>query len=96
MPGTSGLEALKLIKSDERLKIIPVVIFTPSSEASDVAECYKQGANAYVIKPFDFPKFMKVVNHLCTFLRPSTSQWLIGKTVFQVDPEIKRKLLSKL
>ena len=67
LPKVNGLEVLKAIKADEQLKIIPVVVFSSSREARDVAECYKLGANAYVVKPMDFGEFMNVVKQLGIF-----------------------------
>jgi CheY-like chemotaxis protein len=67
MPRIDGLEALKIIKADEYLKTIPVVMLTSSRETADLAECYECGANAYVVKPVDFREFAKVVNQLGAF-----------------------------
>jgi CheY-like chemotaxis protein len=55
MPGTDGREVLKTIKQDPRLHNIPVVIFTTSSNAKDVEECYRLGANSYLTKPVSYP-----------------------------------------
>jgi CheY-like chemotaxis protein len=67
MPKVSGLEVLKIIKADERLKTIPVVVLTSSREKPDLVECYKHGVNAYVVKPVDFAEFMKAVKLLGVF-----------------------------
>ncbi|MGA2750550.1 MAG: response regulator [Verrucomicrobiota bacterium] len=67
MPKVSGLEVLKAIKADERLKMIPVVVLSSSRETPDLIECYKHGVNAYVVKPVDFVEFMKAVKHLGIF-----------------------------
>src|ERR1039458_2265263 len=67
MPKVNGLEVLKIIKADEHLKIIPVVVLPSSRETPDLIECYKNGVNAYVVKPVDFPEFMKAVTHLGIF-----------------------------
>ena len=67
LPKVSGLEVLKIIKADEHLKIIPVVVLTSSRETPDVAECYRHGVNAYVVKPVDFAEFMKAVKQLGIF-----------------------------
>jgi CheY-like chemotaxis protein len=67
MPKINGLEVLKIIKSDEHLKTIPVVVLTSSRETPDITECYKYGVNAYVVKPVDFPEFMKAVKQLGIF-----------------------------
>jgi CheY-like chemotaxis protein len=67
MPKVNGLEVLKIIKADENLKLIPIVVLTSSREMPDVTECYKHGVNAYVVKPVDFTEFMKAVNVLGIF-----------------------------
>lgn len=67
MPKVSGLQVLKIMKADERLKRIPVVVLTSSREGSDLDEFYKHGVNAYVVKPVDFTEFMKVVKQLGVF-----------------------------
>jgi len=67
MPQLDGLEVLKAIKTDVRLKTIPVVVLTSSGETLDLIEFYKHGANAYVVKPVDFSEFMKAVTQLGVF-----------------------------
>ena len=67
MPKVSGLEVLRQMKSDTRLKAIPVVVLTSSREAPDLAECYQLGVNAYVVKPVDFYEFIKAVKGLGAF-----------------------------
>ena len=67
MPKVSGLEVLKAIKADEHLKAVPVVALTSSHTTPDLAEFYKHGVNAYVVKPLDFTEFTKVVKQLGVF-----------------------------
>jgi CheY-like chemotaxis protein len=67
LPKVNGLEVLKIIKADEQLKIIPVVVLSSSRETPDVVECYRHGVNAYVVKPVDFTEFMKAVKLLGVF-----------------------------
>jgi CheY-like chemotaxis protein len=67
MPKVDGLEALKIIKTDESLKSLPVVILTSSRETRDLIQCYEQGANAFVVKPVDFSEFSKTIKHLGVF-----------------------------
>jgi two-component system, response regulator len=64
LPKVSGKEVLKRIKSDERTKVIPVVIMTSSQEESDVFESYNLGVNSYIIKPVDFESFSKAILEL--------------------------------
>jgi CheY-like chemotaxis protein len=64
MPGTDGREVLNEIKQDDRLKTIPVIVLTTSSDARDIDSCYKAGANSYVTKPVDLPGFLQAVQRL--------------------------------
>src|SRR5258705_5988534 len=54
MPKVDGMQVLSQIKSDEQMKMIPVVMLTSSSEEQDLVKSYKLGVNAYVVKPIDF------------------------------------------
>jgi len=67
LPKVSGLEVLKEIRSDEKLKFIPVVIVTSSREERDIIEGYKLGANGYVVKPLDYHKFVEAVRQTGVF-----------------------------
>lgn len=67
MPKVDGLEVLQIIKRDQALSRIPVVMLTSSKEEFDVARCYASGANAYVVKPVDFPAYVKAVRELGIF-----------------------------
>jgi CheY-like chemotaxis protein len=67
LPKVDGLEVLRNIKADERLKFIPVVVLTSSREERDLVESYKLGVNAYVVKPVDFHEFMAAVEKLGVF-----------------------------
>ena len=67
MPKVDGLETLKIIKADENLKIIPVVVFSSSRETPDLIECYRCGVNAYVVKPVDFTEFMEAIKQIGIF-----------------------------
>ncbi|GKS63335.1 response regulator [Nitrospira sp.] len=67
MPKVNGLEVLRTIKADINLRPIPVVMLTSSREERDLAESYALGANAYVVKPVEFHKFLSAVKELGTF-----------------------------
>lgn len=67
LPKVDGLEVLQQIKSDERLKMIPVVVLTSSHEEKDMMRSYKLGVNAYVVKPVDFHEFVNAVKELGAF-----------------------------
>ncbi|MBN8710281.1 MAG: two-component system response regulator [Verrucomicrobia bacterium 61-8] len=64
LPKVDGLEVLQRIKADPRTQSIPVVVLTSSKEQIDVTECYKLGANSYIVKPVDFEGFASAVRDL--------------------------------
>jgi len=67
MPKVDGLEVLRAVKSDPRLRTIPVVVLTSSREEQDVVRSYELGVNAYVVKPVEFDKFLRAVRDLGLF-----------------------------
>jgi len=67
MPKMSGLEVLQEMKSDPVLRTIPVVMLTSSREERDLAQSYKAGVNAYIVKPMDFDKFIGAVKEVASF-----------------------------
>lgn len=64
LPKVDGIEVLKQIKSDEKTKMIPVVVLTSSHEESDIVKSYKYGVNSYIVKPIDFQQFIEAVSNL--------------------------------
>jgi CheY-like chemotaxis protein len=64
LPKVDGLEVLKIVKSDPRTRIIPVVVLTSSKEEKDIIESYQLGVNSYIVKPVDFDQFLEAVNSL--------------------------------
>jgi DNA-binding response OmpR family regulator len=67
LPKIDGLEVLQQIKSDEKLKMVPVVVLTSSREERDMVASYKHGVNAYVVKPVDFHEFVNAIRELGVF-----------------------------
>ena len=67
MPKMDGLEALAVIKADEELKTIPVVMLTSSREEVDLLRSYQMGVNAYVVKPVEFQAFINAVREIGAF-----------------------------
>ncbi len=71
MPKMNGLEFLRLIKADETLKEIPVIVLTTSSEEQDVDESFKLGVAGYMVKPIDYEEFLekiRVIDSYCTLI----------------------------
>ena len=67
LPKVDGLEVLKAVKSDDALRVIPVVVLTSSREEKDMVASYKLGVNAYVVKPVDFHEFVNAIKELGVF-----------------------------
>jgi len=59
MPKISGIEFLKIIKQNDDLKHIPIIILTTSSNQKDLLECYKTGMSGYVLKPLKYEDYVK-------------------------------------
>ncbi len=64
LPKLDGIDVLRRIRTDERTKLIPVVVLTTSKEQKDLIESYSLGANSYIPKPVDFDQFVQAVRQL--------------------------------
>lgn len=64
LPKIDGIEVLRRIKSDDRTKVVPVVVMTSSREDRDLVDCYNLGVNGYVVKPVEFEDFARAVSEL--------------------------------
>jgi len=67
LPKVDGLQVLQQIKSDDKLRMIPVVVLTSSHEERDMVASYRLGVNAYVVKPVDFHEFVNAIKKLGVF-----------------------------
>lgn len=67
LPKKGGQEVLQVIKADERLKRIPVVVLTTSLAEDDILRAYDLHANCYIVKPIDLDQFMTVLKSIETF-----------------------------
>jgi CheY-like chemotaxis protein len=67
LPKVDGLQVLQQIRSDEKLRMIPVVVLTSSREERDMVASYRLGVNAYVVKPVDFHEFVNAIKELGVF-----------------------------
>jgi CheY-like chemotaxis protein len=67
MPKMSGIEFLKIIKADDSLKMIPVIVLTTSKEKKDVLDSFDLGAAGYMIKPVDYAKFVEVISSVMLY-----------------------------
>jgi two-component system response regulator len=64
LPKVNGLEVQNRLRSDERTRLLPVVILTSSKERIDMLDGYGLGANSYVRKPVNFEQFVRAVEQL--------------------------------
>jgi CheY-like chemotaxis protein len=64
LPKVDGLEVLRRLRSEERTKLLPVVVLTSSKEEQDLVHSYSLGANSYIRKPVDFGQFIEAVRQL--------------------------------
>lgn len=60
LPKINGLEVLRRFKQQPKLKLVPIVVLTSSSQDKDISTAYEYGANSYIVKPVDFDKFVSV------------------------------------
>lgn len=63
----SVLGQIRSLEPADALTLIPVVIFTDSQNARDIKDCYRCGANSYIIKPLSFTEFQAVVNSVARY-----------------------------
>ncbi len=68
MPKVDGLDVLRRIKDNEKLRKIPVIMLTTTSESSMIEQCYDLGCSCYMVKPVDYHHFMEAVQNLGKFL----------------------------
>jgi CheY-like chemotaxis protein len=67
LPGIDGRRILQTIKEDPRLQFIPVIVLTTSTYAKDIEECYRLGANSYLLKAMDVQRFKESIQVLIQY-----------------------------
>lgn len=67
VPPTGGFDVLKKVKTNDRLKLIPVIIISASRDDKDMLCAYTYHANAFIVKPSDYDSFIKFSNSLGNF-----------------------------
>ncbi|NEQ73071.1 MAG: response regulator [Okeania sp. SIO2C9] len=67
LPGTDGREVIEIIKNHQQLKIIPIVVFSTSSNTKDIQICYEQGVNSYMEKPVNLKTFSKNIEDFLSY-----------------------------
>jgi CheY-like chemotaxis protein len=69
MPRMNGIDVLKKIKADKRLKKMPVIMFTTTDDEKDIQLCHNYGCNAYITKPMEYESFVNVISSLSNYIK---------------------------
>lgn len=72
MPRMNGIEVLQLMKSDDELKNIPVIMLTTTDDPREIDVCYRYGCSIYLTKPIEFKKMEVILHRLGLFLQIAT------------------------
>ena len=67
LPKVGGLEVIQSIRASEKTRMIPVVVFSSSTEERDRMESYRLGANSYIIKPASYENFVNTVAEIGSY-----------------------------
>lgn len=78
LPKVSGLEVLRAIRHDDRLRSLPVVVLTSSALGHDMVESYRLGVNSYITKPVTYAEFQRVIQEIGLY-------WLVVNQVPQAS-----------
>ena len=78
LPKLGGLEVLRQLRTNPATRYLPVVMLTSSRVPSDVAESYRLGANSFVVRPMNFPTYLRVLGEIINY-------WLVTN---EQPPEI--------
>jgi CheY-like chemotaxis protein len=73
MPKMNGLEFLRVLKQDESLRMVPVVVLTTSKEQKDIRESFMLGVTGYMAKPVDYLQFVEVIKTVYNY-------WTLSET----------------
>ena len=68
MPKVDGVEVLRRIKRENRLRKMPVIMLTTTDDPREVARCHDVGCNSYIVKPVDYDKFAEAVKNLGLYI----------------------------
>jgi two-component system response regulator len=67
LPKVDGLEVLRMLRSNETTKMIPVVVFSSSTNDQDRIDSYRLGANSFIVKPIAYDKFVETVTEIGSY-----------------------------
>lgn len=74
MPQKDGKDVLKIIRSDKRLKEIPIIIYSTSNTHSDILESYRLGCNGYIVKPNSYREIERIAEKIKAFFIDTTRE----------------------
>lgn len=69
MPMISGIEVLRRIKDDARLRLLPVIMLSTTDDPGEIRKCHELGCNEYITKPVEYDQFVEVIRRLGLFLQ---------------------------
>ena len=86
MPGIDGRKMLSILKQDEALRRIPVLVLTTSADEKDIEQCYQIGASTYIQKPVNFAGLIEAVGRIKDYwfgmaLLPKNGHGMLGEPV---------------
>lgn len=90
MPKVNGLEIIMKLKSEEKTRLIPIVVMISSMEQKESLETYKLDVSAYILKPMDFEQFVKAVVKAGLFLL------LLDKLPFKLKSMVSWKKIKNI
>ena len=67
MPKINGIDFLKILKSDNRLKYLPTIILTTSNNNKDLLECFKIGVSGYILKPLKYEEYVSKIEKIFAY-----------------------------
>lgn len=74
LPRVGGRDVLREIRTTEALSAMPVVVLSQNDDEETIEECYRLGANAYVVKPRDYEGLLQAVETVSTFWSASQTE----------------------
>lgn len=83
LPIWDGKKTLSIIKKDQRLCSIPILIYTTSKAEYDIAECYQLGANSFITKAAEFEKLSAQIQHIFTYWLSTASLSLCQDSAYR-------------
>jgi CheY-like chemotaxis protein len=67
MPRMGGIEFMKIAKSDESLRTIPIIVFTTSNTEQDITLSFELGASGYMVKSVDYSMFIETIKTIDSY-----------------------------